>query len=377
MELIYWLLLFILFYVWIGYFLLLSILSRLKPYKLIKKDFYPYVSILLTVHNEEQVIEKRIKNLIEVDYPEHLLEFVVASDGSIDKTNSIVLAMTEKDNRIKLFKTEGGGKSYTQNKCIIHTKGDVIVLTDAKTIFNKYSIKNLTRNFADKNVGCISGRIELLTDNNSVSESQGFYWKYEMILRNLESKIGILHTASGQIMAFRKSLFIPFEDKYGDDSMIPLDIVAQGYKVVHDDDAIAYETFPSTLAGELKARIRMTLRNITGTLSKYCLLNPFRFPLISISILSHKILRWLTPYFMIILFMTNIFLLEIAFFYKIAFYCQVIFYFFGFVGFVGEKKNCRIPVISQIFSFILANVGFFLGVLKAIIGQSIKSYRNV
>ncbi len=211
---------------------------------------------------------------------------------------------------------------------------------------------------------------------NSISEGHEFYWKYETLLRRLESKVGTLHTATGSIMAFRKNLFRPFEDKYGDDCVIPLDIISQGYKVVHDDKAIAYDTFPSTIERELKTRIRMTLRNITGTFSKFHLLNPFRFSLIFVSILSHKIFRWLTPYFMIVLFISNYLLLKESFFYKIILYCQLIFYFSGVIGFVAERNSYRIPIASQSFSFLLANIGFFFGVLKALFGQKIVAYRN-
>lgn len=367
----------ILLYTWCGYLFLLLILARLRPKELKKKDVYPYVTVLLTVHNEEHVIERRIKNLLEIDYPENLLEILIASDGSTDKTNDIVDSMGKEVKRIRLFKTEGGGKASTQNKAIPMAKGEIIVLTDAEASFNKDTIKNIVRNFANDKVGCVSGRLMLRNEDNSISESQGFYWKYETLLRRLESQIGTLHTASGQIMAFRKSLFMPFESKYGDDCIIPLDIIAQGYEVIHDDNAIADDIFPSTVKGELKARIRMTLKNITCTLSKYQLLNPFRFPLISISILSHKIFRWLTPYFMIALFISNYFLLKESSFYKFTFYCQLIFYLLGLVGYLAERNNFRMPIASQAFSFLLANIGFFFGVLKALLGKSMTSYKNV
>lgn len=377
MNTIYWFMFLILLYTWGGYPFSLLILARLKQKNLKVKSIHPYVTVLLTVHNEEQLIEKRIKNLLEVDYPENLLEILVASDGSTDKTNDILDSMSSEGNRIRLFKTEGGGKASTQNKAIPMAKGEIIVLTDAEALFNKDSIRNLTKNFADDKVGCVSGRLMLRNEDNSISESQGFYWKYETLLRRLESQIGTLHTASGQIMAFRKSLFMPFESKYGDDCIIPLDIVAQGHEVIHDDNAIAYDIFPSTVEGELKARIRMTLKNITCTLSRYQLLNPFRFSLITVSILSHKIFRWLTPYFMIALFISNYFLLKESSFYKFTFYCQLVFCLLGLVGYLAERNKFRIPIVSQAFSFLLANIGFFLGVLKALLGKRMTSYENV
>lgn len=376
MKLIFLITLLTLLYTWGGYLFLLFIFSRFIQIRLRKNEIHPHVTVLVTVHNEEQSIEKRIKNLFEIDYPKGLSEILIVSDGSTDKTNDIVDSISKEDGQIKLFKTEGGGKSSAQNKAIPYAKGEIIVLTDANTLFNKDAVKNLIKNFADEKVGCVSGKLILMNENNVIAESQGFYWKYEILLRRLESKIGIFHTASGQILAFRKRLFRPFECKYGDDCIIPLDILLQGHKVIHEDNAIAYDSFPSTIKAEFKARIRMTLRNITCTISKYPLLNPFRFPMFSISILSHKILRWLTPYCMIVFFVANFFLLNEGYFYRITFCCQLGFYFLGVAGFIAEKNNFRLLIASQVFSFILANAGFFFGVLKAILGQKIAIYRN-
>jgi cellulose synthase/poly-beta-1,6-N-acetylglucosamine synthase-like glycosyltransferase len=379
-KILFWLSLIVLLHVWVGYLLLLIILSQLRARKTeinISKDIYQYVTVLLTVHNEEQIIKRRITNLLQSDYPKELLEILIASDGSTDKTDNVVDSLSRCNNRITLIKTFGGGKSFTQNKAIPFAKGDIIVLTDAETFFQKDTIQNLINSFSDDNVGCVSGQLVLMNEKNPIAESQGFYWKYEILLRRLESAIGVFHTASGQIMAFRKALFVPFETKYGDDCIIPLNIISLGFKVIHKDTAVAYDKFPSTVRGELQARVRMTLRNITCTLSKYQLFNPLRFPLVSFAIISHKILRWLTPYFMLFLFIATTFMLNKGFFYKTSFYCQLLFYVLGTIGFLAKTRNYRIPIAVQAFSFIIANIGLFLGVLKAITGRHITSYRNV
>ena len=376
MKFTYWFLVFVLLHTWIGYLILLSIISRIKIKDFQKKDICPFVTIIVTVHNEEKQIERRIVNLLESGYPEDSIEILVASDGSTDATNNIVESMIQKDSRLKLFTTEGGGKSATQNKAIPLAKGQIIILTDADTIFAKEAIKEIAQNFADERVGCVTGRLIFVEDDNTIAQSQGLYWKYEMLLRRLESKIGIMHTASGAIMAFRKALFRPFECQYGDDCIIPLDVVLQGYLVIHEDDAVAFDTFESSIKGELKARTRMTLRNITCTISKYPLLNPVSFPLISLSIFSHKILRWLTPYIMLVLLLANIMLFNSNQVYQFTLYSQVIFYLLCLVGFISERKKWGIPIASHAFSFMLANIGFFLGVMKAIMGRNIMVYKN-
>ena len=255
----------------------------------------PVITVLVTVRNEENTVGARIRNLQNADYPAERLQILVASDGSTDRTESIVNDLKKGDPRVCLFTTHGGGKSYTQSQAVGQAHGDIVVLSDSDTVFHSGALKYLAGPFADQLVGCATGRVELARNKNSVAESQGIYWQYEMFLRKWESSAGLLHTASGSIMAFRKHLFRPFEPIYGDDCAIPLDIVSQGYRVVHVDDAVAYDEFPSTVKGELKARTRMTLRNITCTLKRCSLLNALRHPLVSWAVISHKLLRWLTP----------------------------------------------------------------------------------
>ena len=376
METGFWISFCLLTYTWMGYFLLLVLLVRFFRKSLNRRAIYPAMTVLVTAYNEEKSIEKRLNNLLCQDYEKGLLDILVASDGSTDRTNQILESCAKNDTRVRLYAAKRQGKSATQNSAIPLARGDIVVLTDADTVFEKDTLKRMARNFADSRVGCVSGRLILKDSIGSVAESQGLYWKFEMALRTMESQIGAMHSASGSIMAFRKDLFRPFDSRFGDDCIIPLDIIMQGYRVVHDDSTIAYDTFPSSVRGELKTRTRMTLRNITCTLNKYQLLNPFKYPLVSIAIVSHKLLRWLTPFFMLVAFFTNIFLRgENAFFYLAA-SVQVLFYVLGLIGFLAELLKFRIPVASQIFSFLLANVGFLLGVLKAVCGKDVTSYKN-
>ncbi len=385
MEPLFFLCLGTLLYAWAGYLLLLSAFSLGKGFARKEKKSHPFVTILLTVRNEERAVRERIKNLLLLDYPADRCEILVASDGSTDETEPIVEGMLRHGKnknlpggkpRIRLVRVEAGGKSLAQNKAIPYAKGEIIVLTDARSRFERNAIRKLVRHFADRRTGCVSGRLMLRRDGSAIGESQGFYWSYEMLLRKLESRLGLMHTASGMIMAFRKDLFRPFEASYGDDCVIPLDIAALGYRVVHEEGAIVYDSFPATLDGEFGARVRMTLRNVTGTFSRMPHLNPFRHPLLFAAVFSHKTLRWLTPYFMLLLLATNCFLFSCGFFYRVFFCMQAAFYGLGAIGYAGEKGKVRLPVASQVFSFLLANAGFFLGVLKAAGGRKVTFYEN-
>ncbi|MDA8387743.1 MAG: glycosyltransferase [Nitrospiraceae bacterium] len=371
-----------LLYIWAGYLLLLAALSLGKRRGKEKKSGSPLVTILLTVRNEERAIGERMENLLSLDYPADRCEILVASDGSTDETERIVEGMLHQGHpafgrpMVRLIRVEAGGKSLAQNRAIPHARGEIIVLTDAGSRFDRSAVKALVRHFADRRTGCVSGKLMLRRDGSAIGESQGFYWRYEMLLRRLESRLGLLHTASGMIMAFRKDLFRPFEARYGDDCIIPLDMVARGYRVVHEDSAVVYDHFPATVNGELEARARMTLRNITGTISRIPHLNPFRRPMLFIAVFSHKTLRWLTPYFMLLLFATTCFLFPAGGFYRAFFYLQAVFYCLGAVGCAAEKNRVRLPVAAQVFNFLLANAGFFLGVLRAAGGRKVTTYKN-
>jgi cellulose synthase/poly-beta-1,6-N-acetylglucosamine synthase-like glycosyltransferase len=376
MEIGFWVSFLIIIYTWGGYFLLLKLLLCFRKNYLNIQISNPRVTVLLTVFNERKNIDRRLKNLLSQEYEKNRFDILVASDGSTDETNAIVEAYAEQNSRIQLFKAKGGGKSKTQNDAIPFAKGDIILLTDANTIFAPDAMKNMMKHFANEDVGCVSGRLVLKKAEGSVAEGQGLYWRFEMAMRKMESELGVMHTATGCIMAFRKELFRPFKDKYGDDCIIPLDIIQQGYRVIHDDSAIAYDTFPITMLEELNSRIRMTLRNLTGTLSKYTILNPYKYPLISLATTSHKLLRWLTPCFMGTAMIINLILIGAGEFYLLLVIGQGLFYLLGAVGLVGYICGVQIPIATSIFTFLLANTGFFLGVLKAIIGENINSYKK-
>lgn len=379
MKFVFWAALALLVYTWMGYPLFLLAASRLRPSRRGRggAESACTVTVLVAARNEAENIVARIENILDSDYAAGLLDVVVVSDGSTDGTDEAVSELARRDRRITLVRGAGEGKSLAQNTAMPHARGEIVVLTDADTVYERDTVKNLVSNFDDDRVGCATGTIVLKNDGGtSVSRGQGVYWRFELLLRRLESRAGTLHTASGPVMAFRKGLFRPMDARYGDDCVIPLDVLLQGYDVVHDDDAVAYDAFPSTTTGELRARTRMTLRNITGTLSRRGLLNPLSHPMLAHAIFFHKICRWLNPYFMLLLFASNAAVLTAGAGYRASFVVQAAFYAAAVVGFGADALRLSVPVASQAFSFMVANTGFFIGVLKAMSGESITRYSN-
>lgn len=335
----------------------------------------PPITVLLTVCNEERKVEHRIKNILDCDYPRDKLEILVASDGSTDRTEEIV-AQLGQHFPVNLFRSGGRlGKTETQNRAIPTAQGEIIVFTDADTTFAKNFLHEIGRPFSAADVGMVTAHLLFSQGGNSVSKNQGYYWNYELQLRQLESDLGILAVGSGQAMAARKNLIRPMETFVGEDCLIPLDVVSQGHRVMHQKTAIALDQMEAQPEREFKTRVRMTLRNWLGTWHHSSLLNPVAHPGYAFSLMSHKILRWLSPFFLLVCSISLCLLLTENL-YQLLFACMVLFYALSALGWLGEKAGKNIPGASQGFGFLLANAGFFVGVLKALSGSRIVTYRS-
>lgn len=333
------------------------------------------MSIVIAAHNEEEVIYQRVKNCLDQDYPKEKFNVLVASDHSSDSTDAIIKKLMQEDNRVYLIQASQPGKSTAQNEAVENNSSDLIIFTDAGTTFTSDFLRQISIPFQDPIVGAVAAK--LVWDNSdasSISSGGSFYWRYEHFLWQLESKLGILSWTSGAAMAVRRDAFSPIEPEFGEDCLVPLDVITKGYRVVFQPTAIAYEHLNINAQQELRARIRMTLRSFAGTMSRRHLLNPFNYPGLSWAILSHKILRWLSPYFILFVFVSNLFLLTI-YFYRLTLILQFLFYLTMLIGYYAERIKVRIPVISGAYAFGVANIAFFVGVANAILGKKIIAYR--
>ena len=370
-----------LYYIYDGYLRLLQVLRLAFKYsnnpKPIIERKLPSVTVLLTVFNEAAVIVERLQNILSSDYPPHLLEVLVASDGSTDETEDLVRQFGEK--QIRLFRPAAReGKTGTQNQAIPMARGEIILFTDAGTRFDKNFIKNVVSPFQDSAVGAVDGRLLLVSDPESgVSQNQSRYWRYELRLRELESHLGILAVASGACLAVRRELLKPMDPAYGEDCMVPLDVASQGYRVVHHAKALATDLLDNDPEKEFRTRVRMTLRNWQGTWSRRHLLNPVRSPGLAFALWSHKILRWMSPLFLILLFISaTVLALEGNGFFQACVGLLAILGVAGLLGRQAERHRFVLPGTSTIYSFLLANAGFFIGLWKSLSGHKVTLYRH-
>lgn len=364
-------------FVWAGYPLMLWLLGKLTSQPRRKHGTaIPTVSIIIAAHNEEHRIGAKLENCENLLYPSDKIEIVVVSDFSTDHTESIVEELAQRDARIHLFRSPARiGKSGAQNLAVQHAQGEILFFTDTDTRANPEVLQLLMEELAGPRAGLVSAEVRFGSPEDAVSRGQGFYWRFELFLRRLESDLGILATASGSAFAMRSELFRPLPTCYGDDCIAPLDVRLQGYRVLHDPRAIVFDTLPHSIQGELCARIRMTARNWSGTLARSAILNPFRFPLTALGLLSHKLLRWLTPFLLAIIFAANtsLFLRGRA---TLPWILQLTFYLSALIGWLRTRKERPAGVFGYPFSFCLANVGFFLGMVKVLQNQRIVAYQS-
>ncbi len=367
----------LLVYTWAVFPCVLWILKRkfARPIALTAGKAAPFVSIIVAVHNEEGRIQAKLENCLQLDYPRELSEIIVVSDGSTDSTEKIVGAYAARYPHIHFLDVERSGKSHAQNTAVREAGGEILLFTDVDTTCERNLLELLTRNFQDPAVGMVSATVHLLQPDGAVAKGQGLYWRYELFLRAAESAIGVLATGSGQALAVRRSLFRPMPSFYGDDCVLPLDVRLQGYRVVQDSEAIVFDTMPDSVEGELRARVRMTARNWTGTMSRIGILNPFRFPLTGCALVSHKFLRWLTPIFLLAVLVCNALLL-LRSHYVFLGVLQAVFYMAALVGWSRTRKARHAGWFGYPFSFCLANLGFFLGLILAVRNERITAYQQ-
>lgn len=293
-------------------FPLLLLTKRKKRYN-IDPNYQPLVTLVITVHNEEKVIETKIKNTIESNYPENRLEIIVASDGSTDNTTEIC----NRYNKVKFLDLPREGKTSAQNEAVKYSKGEIVVFSDANIVYEDNAIKELVTPFSDNRVGCVCGRLIY-----STGKAEKVYWSYETIIKMLEGRIGKLVGANGGIYAVRKELYQPLENDAISDFLEPIKIYEGGHDVLYERNSMGFEEEPKTVFSR-KRRIILRSLNTLRYLGKSMI--PFNKRSLLSMLIPHKLIRWFMPVLLIILLISSIFLVKIQV-YRFILFSQVLFY---------------------------------------------------
>ncbi|MCM8773454.1 MAG: glycosyltransferase family 2 protein [Candidatus Omnitrophica bacterium] len=370
-KVIFWLSFFILVYTYLVYPFIIWLLSSLYPKPVKKGSITPKISFIVVVYNEERYIMNKIENIFSLDYPKENLEVIVLSDGSTDNTNVILKEYSSKYTNYKfIISKERIGKVNMLRKVLPYLGGEIIVFSDARQIFAQDALKKLASNFFDDTVGCVSGELVFKGENESgVAKGVSFYWRYEKLMRKWESNIYSMIGATGAIYAVRRKLLVPPPpNTILDDMFIPLKVVEKSFRVVFENEAKAYDKVATTSEEEFTRKVR----TLAGNFQLFVLfkreLNPFFNPIFAWELFSHKLLRAIAFFFLIILFVTNFFIRDI-FPYNVFFLLQVIFYFLGIVSAIIEKLNFKIKLLSLPYVFIILNLASLVGFLRFIFGK--------
>ena len=357
---IFWVSIVTIIYTYIGYPLLLFLISKFAKRPVDKKPILPTVTILIAAYNEEKVIEQRIRNCLALDYPKDKLEVLVTSDGSTDRTNEIVRQFSKQG--VKLINSPTRkGKAHALNLAIAQAKGEIVVFADARQVYDKDAIKELVANFNDRQVGAVSGELHLLDGTKTpIGEGVRTYWEYEKFLRKRESMIHSSIGTTGAIYAIRKELFttIP-ENTILDDFIIPMRIVQKGFRVIFDSSAKAYDRAFSKARQEFTRKVRTLAGNLQAFLLIRNMFNPFQCK-IALQLISHKLLRLVVPYLLMIVFIINFFLISQPL-YKFIFALQLLFYASALVGLFSQNSKYNHKICKLCYTFSLLNLAVVVG----------------
>lgn len=351
-------LLFIIIYTYAGYPISLFIFSILFPAKKLKVEMLPTVGLLIAAYNEEDNIESKITNSLQLDYPKDRLEIIVVSDGSTDRTDEIVKRYA--DLGVKLYRVEGRvGKTEARNQAVLANSNEIIVFSDATAEYEKNAIKELVSNFADDKVGMVSGNLIYRDSNNSsMGIATKLYWKYELLIKNSQARLKTLTGAIGCINAFRRELYTVLPQNIIEDFTEPLTIITKGYNIAYEQNAIAYERTTQKSSQEFNMRVRVIRGGMTGLLYAKRILNPFNFPHASFQLIGHKVLRWIMPLFLIFLLLITS--LGVIFanssLLSILMVMQLIFYAVGTAGLVLNLKGVLKKITLLPAYFIIVNL---------------------
>jgi glycosyltransferase involved in cell wall biosynthesis len=356
-------------YVYFGYPILLRTGIFGRRVALVRGSAQPSLSVIVAAHNEESTIEAKLKCLLESDYPRERVEILIGSDGSSDRTEEIVRPYAVEGVRLISFLRQRG-KSAMQNSLAAAASGEILVFTDADSLFASRALACVVENFADPRVGLVTARARYCNANEtSIAHNESLYLRYDTWLREQESERGILAMASGSLFAMRRSLWRPLDPALGDDFVLPLEVATAGLRNVIDTRVAAVTRLAQDgCSTMLSMKIRIISKDFRALLAHRELLNPLKHGAFAVALLSHKLLRWLVPYFLLALLAGNCRLLDRPFF-GVFLALQAACYALALVGLLDRNHTGRFPW-SIPMSFCLVNLAALFGTVKCLAGRT-------
>ena len=372
LKILFWAMLLIVFYTYLGYGILLYIIIRLKrlfwgkPQEAVlpPDEELPDMTLLICAYNEEDVVAEKMKNTLAIDYPKDKFRIMWVTDGSNDHTNELLKAYPEVD---IVFSPERRGKSAALKHGLRELKTRYVAFTDANTMLNAGALKEIARQFMDPTVGCVSGekRVVAKKDGDMAAKGEGLYWKYESTLKRWDSELYSTMGAAGELYAIDPTLVKEVPDEaLLDDFMMSMYVVQAGKRIAYAPDAYAQEYGSANIFEESKRKRRIAAGGLQSIWWLRSMLNPLRQPLVTFQYVSHRVLRWsITPVAMIILFAVNIILVLMGagLFYSIFLALQLLFYLIALTGWISSRYGHKNKILYTIYYFVFMNINVFRG----------------
>lgn len=356
-------------YPYFGYPAILWLHSRIRNRPVKKAPLRPSVTVIIPARDEEDLIGEKVCNTLQLEYPRDRLEVLVVSDGSTDRTEEIVRSFW--DERVRLLPLPSCGKARALNVGAREAGGEILVFTDADIVLERDCLARLVENFADPEVGGVCGnkRYRPVTRGDATGTGEGLYWKFDKWQKRLESRGGSVFGADGALHAVRRELYVPIGNpSHADDLAISARVVLQGRRLVFEPGAVTSEEEPADAREEFQRKVRITNQSFRALLGLRRGLWSHGF--YSLQLVSHKLLRYLVPFFLPPLFLTSLLLAGRGPTFAVLFGIQALVYGLGLAGFLlrGTRPG-RWKVFAVPFFFCLVNVAALLGVLSVLNGK--------
>jgi len=378
MKILLWLSLFIAFYAFFGYGILLFILVKIKRIvagkpilPIIDADKLPTCTLIVAAYNEAGLIDEKINNSLNLNYPAAKLEFIFVTDGSTDQTAAIVANYPQIHH---LHSDERKGKIAAVHRAMDTVTTEIVVFTDANTFLNADALLNICRHYSDAKVGAVAGEKRVYANAANATAGEGFYWKYESKLKAWDSELYSVVGAAGELFSIRTALYQPVpENTILDDFMISLLVAQKGYRVIYEPEAFATEAASQNVTEELKRKIRIAAGGIQSIIWLKALLNPFPLPVLTFQYVSHRVLRWtIVPFLMMLALIINLYIVftgSIELTYQLLLLAQVGFYLLAISGWIMEERHIKIKIFFIPYYFCMMNYAVVMGIIRFAAGK--------
>jgi cellulose synthase/poly-beta-1,6-N-acetylglucosamine synthase-like glycosyltransferase len=369
-EIVFWGLLALLIYVYAGYPVVLYCLpARRLDLPEIPDGELPSVTLLISAYNEVECIAEKLNNSLSLDYPEDKLSVIVISDASDDGTDETVNAFG--DDRVSLQRMdERGGKTLGLNAAMGAVRSEIAVFSDANAMYEKDAIRRLVAPFSDGKVGAVIGESTYVEPDSDSGRSESLYWRYETMVKALESRSGSVVGGDGAIYAIKASLYRPMAAGDLSDFVNPLQVVRAGCRCLYEPSALSYEEAAESFQKEYRRKVRIVNRAWRAMWKMRSMLNPLRNGGFAIKLWSHKVLRWLVPVLLIAMLLINLTLVTSSPVYLVTLSGQLVFYACALIGYTNRHRSKQLTVFRVPYYFCLVNVAAAVGLAEVLLGKS-------